>query len=142
MLKNVPDIISPDLMHAMMSMGHGDEICIADGNFPGANCARRLIRLHGVGVPPVLNALLRFFPLDQYSQDCAVVMGVVPGDKVVPGIWEKYRNAIADAEDQPVELTEIERFAFYERARQSFAVVMTSETALYANIILKKGVVN
>lgn len=141
MLKRIPDIISPELMHVLMSMGHGDEVCIADGNFPGAGLARRLVRLHGVGVVPVLEAVMRFLPLDQYVSDPASVMAVVPGDSTVPSVWDAYRRVLSDAEGRRVELTLVERFAFYERARSAFAVVMTSETALYANLLLRKGVV-
>ncbi len=141
MLKGVPPIVSAELMHALMSMGHGDEIVLADGNFPAAACAQRLIVVPGHGVPPVLEAVLRFFPLDTYAEDNAVVMGVVPGDSTVPVIWDEYRRLLAAAEGREVALTEMERMAFYGRARGAFAIVATSEPALYANMILKKGVV-
>lgn len=141
MLKGVPPIMSAELMHALMSMGHGDEIVLADGNFPAAACAQRLIVVPGHGVPPVLEAILRFLPLDTYVDDHAVVMGVVPGDSTVPVIWDEYRRLLAAAEGREVALTEMERMAFYGRARGAFAIVATSEPALYANMILKKGVV-
>jgi L-fucose mutarotase len=140
-LKGVPPIMSAELMHALMSMGHGDEIVLADGNFPAAACAQRLIVVPGHGVPPVLEAILRFLPLDTYVDDHAVVMGVVPGDSTVPVIWDEYRRLLAAAEGREVALTEMERMAFYGRARGAFAIVATSEPALYANMILKKGVV-
>lgn len=141
MLKGIPSIISAELMHALMSMGHGDEIVLADGNFPAAACAQRLVAAPGHGVPVLLEAVLRFLPLDTYVEDKAVVMGVVPGDSTVPVIWDEYRRLLAAAEGRPVALTEIARAAFYERARQAFVVVATSEAALYANLILKKGVI-
>ncbi len=141
MLKSVPSIMSAELMHALMSMGHGDEIVLADGNFPAAACARRLVVIPGHGVPPVLEAILRFLPLDTYAEDNAVVMRVVPGDSTVPVIWDEYRRLLAAAEGHDVTLTEMERMAFYGRARGAFAIVATSEPALYANLILKKGVV-
>ena len=141
MLKGVPSVIPADLMHVLMSMGHGDEIVLADGNFPAAACAQRLVAIPGHGVPVVLEAILRFFPLDTYVEDRAVVMSVVPGDSTVPVIWNEYRRLLAAAEGREVALTEMERMAFYERARRSFAIAATSETALYANLILKKGVV-
>jgi len=140
-LKGVPSVMSAELMHALMSMGHGDEIVLADGNFPAAACAQRLLVLPGHGVPPVLEAILRFLPLDTYVEDSAVVMSVVPGDPTAPVIWDEYRRLLAAAEGREVALTEMERMAFYERARQAFAIVATSEAALYANLILKKGVV-
>lgn len=141
MLKGVPSVISPELMHVLMSMGHGDEIVLADGNFPAAACAQRLVVIPGHGVPVVLEAILRFLPLDTYVEDSAVVMGVVPGDPGPPAIWQEYRRLLAAADGREVALTEIERDAFYERARRAFAVVATGETALYANVILKKGVI-
>jgi len=141
MLKGVPSIISPELMHVLMSMGHGDEIVIADGNFPAATLAQRLVVLPGHGVPPILEAVMKFFPLDTYADDHAVVMSVVPGDDTVPVIWDEYRRLLREAEGREIKLTEIERTKFYERARKAFAVVATSESALYANLILKKGVV-
>ena len=128
-------------MHVLMSMGHGDEIVIADGNFPAATLAQRLVVLPGHGVPPILEAVMKFFPLDTYADDHAVVMSVVPGDDTVPVIWDEYRRLLREAEGREIKLTEIERTKFYERARKAFAVVATSESALYANLILKKGVV-
>lgn len=141
MLKGIPPIISPELMNVLMNMGHGDELVIADGNFPAATNARRLVQAPGHGVPPILQAVLQFFPLDTYADDHAVVMQVVAGDPTVPVIWEDYRRLLKAAEGREIKLTEIDRFAFYERAQKSFAVVATAESALYANIILKKGVV-
>ena len=141
MLKGIPPIISAELMHVLMSMGHGDEIVLADGNFPAATCAQRLLVMPGHGVPPILEAVLRFFPLDTYAEDHAVVMSVVLGDPTVPVIWDEYRRLLAASEAREIKLTEIERMTFYERARRAFAVVATSESALYANLILKKGVV-
>ena len=141
MLKGVPPLVSAELMHALMSMGHGDEIVLADGNFPAAACAQRLVVLPGHGVPPVLEAILRFLPLDTYVEDSAVVMAAVPGDSTVPVIWNEYRRLLAATEGRDVALTEMKRMAFYERARQAFAIVATSEPALYGNLILKTGVV-
>jgi len=141
MLKNIPPIISPELMHVLMSMGHGDELVLADGNFPAAANARRLVRADGHGVPELLEAVMKLFPLDTYTDQPAIVMQVVPGDDVKPVIWEDYARILSSAEGRTIELAQLERFAFYERARKAFAVVATSETALYANLILVKGVV-
>jgi len=140
MLKNVPPILSPELMKVLMEMGHGDEIVLADGNFPAASVARRLVRYDGHGVPELLEAVLKFFPLDIYVDRSAGLMAVVPGDKTKPTIWEQYRAIIKASGEKFSDFEFIERFAFYERARQAYAVVATSEKALYANIILKKGV--
>lgn len=141
MLKGVPSIMSPDLMHVLMSMGHGDELVLADGNFPAASNAQRLVRADGHGVPELLQAVLQFFPLDTYVDDPAVVMAVVPGDDVDPVIWKEYVRILAEGEGREIRLTRIERHDFYARARKAFAIVATGESALYANLILVKGVV-
>jgi L-fucose mutarotase len=141
MLKGIPPTISPDLMFTLMNMGHGDELVLADGNFPADSHAQRIVRADGLSVPAVLAAVLQFFPLDAYVDAAAFVMQPVPGDPPVPPIWKRFGELLDAAEGKKVELKEIERFAFYERAKQAYAVVATSETALYANLILKKGVV-
>jgi L-fucose mutarotase len=141
MLKNIPDVISPELMYVLMEMGHGDEIVLADGNFPAANVAQRLIRCDGHGVPEILEAVLKFFPLDIYVEQPVALMSVVPGDKTKPTIWEDYRRIIKASGEKFTDFELVERFAFYERAQDAYAVVATSEKALYANIILKKGII-
>ena len=140
-MNGVPAILSPELLKVMMEMGHGDELVIGDGNFPAAGMARRLLRADGHGVPELLQAIMKFFPLDGFVEHPAAVMAVVPGDPTKPAIWEKYRGILkaADANFKDFEL--VERFDFYERARQAYAILATGEAALYANIILKKGVV-
>ena len=139
MLKGIPSIISPELLKVLMEMGHGDEIVIGDGNFPAASNAKRLIRCDGHGVPEILDAILKLMPLDSYVDSPAMLMQVTPGDNVVPVIWDEYKRIAAKY--QNVKFSEIERFAFYDRAKEAYAIVATGETALYANIILKKGVV-
>lgn len=142
MLKHIPAILSPDLLKIMMEMGHGDELVLADGNFPAAGYAKRLVRADGLGVPELLEAILHLFPLDTYSACPVSLMEVVPGDPVKPIIWEQYRKLIdAGSADRSIMIEQVERFAFYERAKQAYAIVATGETALYANVILKKGVV-
>lgn len=141
MLKNIPSILSPELLKIMMEMGHGNEIVIADGNFPAASVAQRLIRLDGPGIPEILDAFLKFFPLDTYVDAPVGLMAVTPGDNYQPVIWEEYRKVIAESKEPFSDFEYIERFEFYERAKNAYAVVATGETALYANIILKKGVV-
>lgn len=140
MLKNVPPILSPELMKTLMEMGHGDEIVLADGNFPAASVARRLIRCDGHGVPELLEAVLKLLPLDIYVDRPVALMAVVPGDKTKPTIWEQYRAIIKASGEKFSDFELVERFAFYDRAKQAYAVVATSEKALYANIILKKGI--
>ena len=139
MLKGIPSILSPELLKTLMEMGHGDEIVLADGNFPAASNAQRLIRLDGHGIPKILDAMLKLFPLDEYVEKPVALMAVTPGDPYVPEIKEVYRQIIAKHDTAAAE--DIERFAFYERAKKAYAIVATGEQALYANIILKKGVV-
>ena len=140
MLKGIPNIISPELLKILDEMGHGDEIIIGDGNFPAASNAQRLIRCDGHNVPELLDAILQLFPLDTYVEAPVMLMQVTPGDDVDPVIWKEYRK-IVDKHQDDVNFEEIERFAFYERARNAYAIVATGESALYANVILKKGVV-
>lgn len=140
MLKNIPSIISPELLKILHEMGHSDEIVIGDGNFPAASNAKRLVRCDGHGVPELLDAILKLLPLDTYVEAPVMLMQVTPGDNVDPVIWKDYRK-IVDAHQDNVKFEEIERFAFYERARNAYAIVATGESALYANVILKKGVV-
>jgi L-fucose mutarotase len=141
MLKGIPPVVSPELMFTLMKMGHGDELVLADGNFPADSVAQRIVRADGLSVPDVLEAVLQFFPLDSYAEASAFVMQPVAGDPPQPPIWDQFQRLLDAAEGQPVEMRQVERFAFYEQAKRAYAVVATSETALYANLILKKGVV-
>ena len=122
-------------------MGHGDEIVIADGNFPSETIGQRVVRCDGHGVPELLDAIMKLFPLDTYTDNPVMLMEVVPGDPVVPTIWDEYKEIINKYEPENCKIEMIERFAFYERAKTAYAVVATGEEAIYANIILKKGVV-
>lgn len=139
MLKGIPSIISPDLLKILDEMGHGDEIVIGDGNFPAASNAQRLIRCDGHNVPEILDAILKLMPLDSYVNSPVMLMQTSKGDPT-PTIWKEY-GEIVTKHNGETEISEIERFAFYDRAKTAYAIIATSETALYANIILKKGVV-
>lgn len=141
MLKNIPKILSPELVKILMEMGHGDEIVIADGNFPAEAIGQRVVRCDGHGVPELLDGIMQLFPLDTYTDKPVMLMEVVKGDPVVPTIWDEYKKIINKYEPENCKIEMIERFAFYERAKTAFAVVATGEEAIYANIILKKGVV-
>lgn len=141
MLKGIDSVISPKLIKILMEMGHGDEIVIGDGNFPAANCAKRLIRLDGHSVPHILEAILKLMPLDSYSEYQVSLMEVAKGDDYVPQLWEDYKKIITSYEPINNKIEYVERFEFYDRARDAYAIVATGETGLYANIILKKGVV-
>src|SRR5690625_1664390 len=140
MLKGIPSILSPELLKIMMEMGHGDELVIGDGNFPAANYAKRLVRLDGHNVADVLEAILKLYPLDTYVESPVTLMEVVKGDSTKPVIWDEYKKII-EKNSGDVNIEYIDRFEFYDRAKGAYAIVATGETALYANIILKKGVV-
>ncbi len=141
MLYGISPLISPELLKVLAEMGHGDEIVLADGNFPAASHAARLIRCDGHGVPVLLDAILKLFPLDPYVERPAALMQVVPGDTAETPIWEEYRTIIESHTGIAEPFEQVERFAFYERAKKAYAIVATGEGALYANLILKKGVI-
>ncbi|MEN8153083.1 MAG: RbsD/FucU domain-containing protein [Acidobacteriota bacterium] len=141
MLKSIPNILSPDLLKILMEMGHGDELVIADGNFPSASIAKRLVRLDGHGVPPLLEAILKLFPLDTYVKSPVALMKTVEGDEEEPAIWSDFERIIRNSGEPFRGFEYIERFDFYEKAKEAYAVVATGEQARYANIIVKKGVV-
>ena len=137
MLKNIPKIVSPQLLKVLCEMGHGDEIVLADGNFPAESMGKDAIVVRA----ELLDAVLALVPLDQYAEQPAALMEAVPGDPCVPVIWDEYK-ALLDAHGEDSQRIQmLERFAFYERAKKAYAVVATGETAIYANILLKKGVV-
>ena len=137
MLKGIPNIIPPELLKILAEMGRGDELVIGDGNFPGQSMNARCVRCDGHGAAELLQAILQLFPLDTYQKP-VYIMEKTKGDPVATPIWDEYRKIIKPYTDAEIE--QIERFAFYERARKAYAVVMTGETALYGCIILKKGV--
>ncbi len=141
MLKNVPPILSPELIKILMEMGHGDEIVIADSNFPCYTTNSRVIRMDGNGGNAVLEAIISLLPLDDYAEDNVFLMNVLEGDNVKTPIWDEYKKTLNLYEGNAAKIKFLERFAFYERAKTAYAVVATSEEALYANIILKKGVI-
>ncbi len=147
MLKNIPPIISPELLSVLNEMGHGDRICIGDGNFPGSSVANAegaiLLRADGHGVPELLDAILQLIPLDEYVDTPAMIMQVTPQDKdlEVP-IIDEYKDIVAKYDDRGASaFGSYERFEFYEQAKKCYCVIQTGETAIYANIILQKGVV-
>ncbi|WP_346743539.1 RbsD/FucU domain-containing protein [uncultured Streptococcus sp.] len=139
MLKHIPKIISPELVKYLMEMGHGDELVIADANFPAHRIGKRVVRCDGHGVPVLLDAILTLLPLDTYSDYQVGLMQVVPGDSTVPVIWDEYKSLL-EAYHKDAEIKEFERFEFYQQAERAYLVIQTGESALYGNIILKKGV--
>lgn len=144
MLKGIPTIVGPELLKVLDEMGHGDTIVIADGNFPAAFVAgdHILIRMDGHGVPEILEGILKLMPLDQYVDKPVTLMERCEGDNADISIWDKYKTIIASEESRGESLIgTLERFAFYDEAQKAYAVIATSETSQYANIILKKGCV-
>ena len=142
MLKGINKLISPELLKILCEMGHGDEIVIADGNFPSANLGKRIIRADGIGGAEILDAVMSLIPLDTYAEPNMILMNLTPSDegRINPTIWAEYEK-IANEHDKNVKLGGIERNAFYERAKNAYAVIATGEKQIYANIILKKGVI-
>lgn len=144
MLKGIPNIISPDLLKALSQMGHGDELVIADGNFPCHSVGKNaiVIRADGHGVPEILDAILQLIPLDTYTEKPVALMEVVPGDTCgTPTIWNEYEEILDRHEPEHHDIEYTERFAFYERAKDAYLIIATGEKAIYANILLKKGIV-
>jgi L-fucose mutarotase len=140
MLKGISPLISPALLEVLARMGHGDEIILADAHFPGETFNSRVLRADGIRIAPLLGAILPLFELDAYVECPVFMMDAVPGDQLDPSVEASYLESIGRTNPQIKAAERIERFAFYDRAKSAFAVVMTGETAKYGNIILKKGV--
>lgn len=139
MLKGLSPLLSPDLLHVLASMGHGDEVALVDANFPAATHARRLVRLPGVGAHHLLDAVLAVMPLDDFVEQAAITMQVVGDALAVPAVVDDFNVVLHRHGCAPS--TGLERFAFYARAAQAFAIVASGETRIYGNILLRKGVV-
>ncbi len=140
MLIGISPVIGADLLSVLYRMGHGDEIVLADAHFPGESMGTRVVRADGIRIPDLLDGILPLFALDTYVESPLAMMAAVPGDVLDPAVEAGYRAVVDRYWPETPAIQRVERFAFYERARQAFAVVMTGETAKYGNIILKKGV--
>ena len=144
MLKGIPEILSPELLKVLCEMGHSDRLVIADGNFPVESMGKNAItiRCDGHGVPELLDAILKVFPLDTYVEHPVNLMEVMPGDTVETPIWATYKEIIAKHDERgAATVGNIERFKFYDEAKTSYCIISTGEKALYANVMLQKGVV-
>lgn len=144
MLKGISPILSPELLKVLCEMGHGDELVIADGNFPSASMGKDaiVIRADGHGTAELLDAVLQLLPLDTYVEKPVALMAVVAGDDVPTSpIWKEYEAILQKHEPENCAMEEMERFAFYDRAKKAYAIIASGETAVYANVLLKKGVV-
>ena len=140
MLRGLDPILGPDLLHTLRAMGHGDEICIVDANFPAVSNAKRLIRVDAADAVQVANAILSLMPLDTFVDNAAFVMQVVGKPKEAPPVYGLFQKVI-DKHEKGFKIAGIERFRFYERARTCFAIVATGERRLYGNLILTKGII-
>lgn len=140
MLKGISPLLSPEMLAVLDRMGHGDEIVLADAHFPGHTMNPVVIRADGLHIPGLLDAILPLFELDSYVDAPLVMMAAVAGDKLDPSVEKAYLAPIRKHAPKAPAIARIDRFAFYDRARKAFAVVMTGETAKYGNILLKKGV--
>jgi L-fucose mutarotase len=140
MLIGISPVIGPDLLDALFRMGHGDELVLADAFFPGDTCNSRVIRADGLRVPALLDGILALINLD-YAVPPVAMMEVMAGDAADPAVEASYRAVIDKHWPGTPAIEKIERFAFYERTKKAYAVVMTGETVKYGNIILKKGVI-
>ena len=144
MLKGIPKILSPELLKVLCEMGHSDRLVIADGNFPSESMGKnaKVIRCDGHGVPELLEAILTVFPPDTYVETPVSLMQVMPGDNVETPIWDEYKEIVSRFDERGQKaIGQTERFAFYEETKTAYAIIATGESALYANIMLQKGVV-
>ena len=144
MLKGIPSILSPELLKVLCEMGHSDRIVIGDGNFPAESMGKDaiVIRCDGHGVPALLDAILQVMPLDTYVEKPMNLMEVMPGDPVETPIWDTYKEIVAKHDKRGAACVgNIERFQFYEEAKKAYAIIATGESAVYANVMLQKGVV-
>lgn len=144
MLKGISPLISPELLKALCEMGHGDELVIADGNFPCESVGKNavVVRADGLGAAEILDAVLKLVPLDTYTEKPVALMEIVKGDSCpTPKIWKTYEELLSKYEPEHHEIEMMERFDFYERAKGAYLIIATGETAIYANVLLKKGVV-
>lgn len=146
MLKGIPKILSPELLKVLCEMGHGDRIVIADGNFPAVSMGKNtiVIRMDGHGIPQLLDAILQVFPLDSYVEQPVQLMALMDRDvgKIETPIWDEYNEIISKYDERGAKAVgSIERFAFYEESKKAYAIIATGEAAVYANVMLQKGVV-
>lgn len=144
MLKGIPSIISPELLKVLCEMGHGDRIVIADGNYPAASMGKNgiVIRMDGHGVPEILEAILKVFPLDHLAEKPVQLTEVAPEEHVETPIWDTYKDIVGKYDSRGANAVgTLERYAFYDASKSAYAIIATSEKALYANVILQKGCV-
>ncbi|MFC1569469.1 L-fucose mutarotase [bacterium] len=141
MLRGIAPVVGPELLAALCSMGHGDEIVFADAHFPAESMGPPVIRMDGIDIETILKGIMPLFVLDQYDDQAVIMMDVVSGDTPDLKVEQGYLQIINQYEDKSWDVTKIERFTFYERARNAFIIVISGDVRKYANLILKKGVI-
>ena len=141
MLKNMPKIMTPELMNIMMNMGHSNELTIIDAHFPGYSNAKRYYNAAGIDIPQLLDAILYFMPLETsiFSEKAAFMMNVVPGDSMNEGLNEEIEAVFKKHNPDFRGIGKLDRLDFIDRAKKSFAIIATGETRKYSNVILIKG---
>ena len=142
MLRGLNPMLSPELLYILRALGHGDDVVIADANFPAESMGQQVVRLDGLSATDVLEAVLSVLPLDNFVDDPATTMQVVDDPEATPPVVAAFQEIIERVADNPARISSIERFTFYDRAKGAFAIVQTGEARLYGNIILKKGVIS
>ncbi|MEE3232535.1 MAG: L-fucose mutarotase [Candidatus Latescibacterota bacterium] len=140
MLVGISPLMSPEMLATIYRMGHGDELVLADAHFPGHSCNVNVVRADGLMIPDLLEAILPLMVLDSYVDYPALIMEPVPGDTADPSVRENYEMVLSRYSPHAARVGEIERFSFYERTSEAYAVIMTGDTTKYGNILLKKGV--
>lgn len=140
MLVGISPLVGPELLATLCRMGHGDELILADAHFPGENLGPPVLRADGLEIAALLDGILPLFALDQYVPTPLAMMAAVAGDELDPAVEHSYRDVIDKHWPGTPAMERVERFAFYDRARSAFTIVMTGDTAKYGNLILKKGV--
>lgn len=141
MLKNISNFISPKLFKILMEMGHGDELIIADGNFPGYSLADKLVPYYGVSIKIILEEILKYFPLDDFDDYNTILMREPQNESGIPNIWKEYKKVFEEKKANP-NIKILKRKSFYLRAKKSYAIIVTNDDTPYANLILKKGVID
>ncbi len=141
MLKGIDPLLSPELLHTLAAMGHGDEIVVVDCHFPAVSSARRLIRLDGADLPSGARAVLSVMPLDDFVDQPVAAMQMVDTPEIIPAVQQEVFDLVREAEGREVGVERVERFAFYARAREAFGIVVTGENRPYGCVIFKKGIV-
>ncbi|MBU8907678.1 RbsD/FucU family protein [Desertibacillus haloalkaliphilus] len=140
MLKGIPELISPEMIKVLMEMGHGDQLVIADGNFPSYRCGERIVRCDGVSIAKLLDAILRLFPLDAKVHKPVSLMKVNEHEPQ-PEVWQLYQDIIANHHEKAYEINYIDRFDFYKKAKDAYAIIATTDTSYKGNILIEKGVI-